>query len=121
MTNPTVSYSVNLDMETIQLPPVTDILVIARKLEQGKKGIMESFRFLAPDEFELIDIDDNKTEVEAILINKRILNRMPKSEILKVLEAHVFPNISYGEAVRVNFKVKLSFESITGEIDNGNR
>ncbi len=121
MPEPTVSYSVNLDMETIQLPPVTDILVIARKLEQGKKGIMESFRFLAPDEFELIDIDSESTEVEAILINKRILNRMPKKDVLKVLEKHVFPNVSYGEAVRVNFKVKITIDSIKGEIKDEDR
>jgi len=110
-------YSVNLEFESIKLPPVTDVLVLGKKYPQGKIGVMESFRFIAPDEFEMFDINDDYPNVEAILVNKKILGRLPISEIRSILGEYVFPHVSRGEAVRVNFTVKIAFEGIKGTIE----
>lgn len=115
MTMDKVKYSINLNMEPIKLPPVSDILVLARKHPQGKIGVMESFRFIAPDEFEMFDVNSEHPVVEAILVNKKILARVPKDVLLTVLAEHVFPYMSQGEAVKVDLNVKLTFENIKGE------
>lgn len=118
MNKPNRKYSVNLSFEAIKLPPVTDILVLARKHPQGKVGVMESFRFMAPDEFEMLEIGEDTDNVEAVLVNRKIANRMPVDEIVKILRQHVFPYVSRGEAIKVNFGVKLTFDSIEGELDS---
>jgi hypothetical protein len=107
-------YCVNLSFETIKLPPVTDILVLARKHPQGKNGVMESFKFIAPDEFEMFEIGE-ESHVEAVLINKKIMKKLPAQKIIEILKTNVFPYISEGEAVKVDFSVAISFNSILGE------
>jgi hypothetical protein len=112
MTTPQPKYTVSLSLEAIKLPPVSDILVLAKKHPQGKVGVMESFRFIAPDEFEMIDIDDEDETVEAVLVNKRILKRLPANEVIAILKTNVFPYVSRGEAVKVDFSVKLFWEGV---------
>lgn len=112
----TPTYSVNLRFEAIKLPPVTDILVLAKKHPHGKIGIMESFKFMAPDEFEMFDIGEESPEIEAVLINKRILKRMDATKVIAVLARYVFPYASSGEALKVTFDVRLAFENINGAI-----
>lgn len=112
-----ISYSVSLNFETIKLPPVSDILVLGIKHPQGKQGVMESFRFIAPDEFDMVEIDDDFHDiVDAVLINKKILKRLPADEIISILEKNVFPYMSKGEAIKVNLKVIMDFKNIQGEI-----
>lgn len=108
-------YNVSLAMEPIKLPPVQDVLVLAKKHPQGKIGVMESFRFTAPDEFEMIDIDDEDETVEAVLVSKRVLRRLPLEQLLRVLKQYVFPYISKGEAIKVDLTVRLSFDGIAGD------
>jgi len=110
-------YTVHLDFEAIKLPPVTDILVLGRKHPQGKLGVMESFKFIAPDEFDMVEVDDESVCVEAVLINKKILKRMPSSEVISILSQYVFPYVTRGEAIKVDFTVKLSFSAIKGELN----
>ena len=83
--------SVNLKFEAIKLPPVRDILVLGRKHPQGKNGVMESFKFIAPDEFEMFDIGDDVPTVEAILVNKKILKRLAIDKVISILKEYVFP------------------------------
>jgi len=110
-------FTVGLSFEPIKLPPVSDILVLAKRHPQGKVGVMESFRFIAPDEFEMVEVDGEiDGTVEAVLINKRILRRMPQAKVLEILAANVFPYVSKGEAVKVDFNLRVSFEKITGEL-----
>lgn len=113
---PTTQYSVTVALEPIKLPPVTDVLVLAKRHPQGKVGIMESFRFMAPDEFEFVDIDDPSVVVEAVLINRSILKRLPLEKVLEILERLVFPRVSEGEAVKVSFSTRLTFGPIEGEL-----
>ena len=54
-----MSYTANLDFETIKLPPVTDILVLGKKVPQGKQGILHSFELILPDTFVLHEINES--------------------------------------------------------------
>lgn len=105
------TYSINLSFEEIKLPPFQEILVVGKNSPQGKIGISKSFELLIPNGFEVIEnIDCDK--VEAVFVNKRIVKKMPIEKIIKILSEKVFPFISEGELIRVDFKVKISFNEI---------
>jgi len=103
---------VNMEFHAVKLPPVKDILVLGKKYPQGKVGIMECFRFIAPDEFEMFDIADPEEVAEAVVINKRILSRMPAEDVIATLKVHVFPYISPGEAINVNFDISIIVSNV---------
>ncbi len=110
----TAKYSINLSFEQIKLPPFEDILIVGSKTTQGKIGVSKAFEYLVPDEFDYIEIPDER--VEAIFVNKLILRKLDQEKIVKILTDNVFPYISSKEIIKVDFKVKLSFNAIEGNI-----
>jgi hypothetical protein len=108
-----LKYSIDLSFEEIRLPPFQDILILAKNSIQGKIGLAKSFELLIPNEFETIEIDDDK--VEAVFINKRIIRKVSREKVLSILRNKVFPFISEGELLRVSFKVNISFSAIETE------
>lgn len=108
-----VKYSINLSFEEIRLPPFEDILIIGSKCPQGKIGLAKSFQFLVPNEFDVFEIDNEV--VEAVFINKRILRKIDKDKVLNVLKEKVFPYVSECEILKVDFKLRIFYESIEGE------
>ena len=111
-------YVVNMEFFAVKLPPVRDILVLGKKYPQGKVGVMESFRFIAPDEFELFNVDDPDEVAEAVVINKRILKRMSADQVMSVLKEQVFPFISPGEAVNVDLDIRIRVDNLEIERDS---
>jgi hypothetical protein len=112
------SYSVDLDFEVIKLPPVTDILVLGKRIAHGKFGVLHSFELISPDVFSLIEIDQNTSDsVEAVILNKALLKKMPEQTILSILQRHVFPFVSNGEAVKVNFNIQIFRNNVKGVFD----
>lgn len=110
MKNNAVKYIVNLSFEEIKLPPFEEILVLGKNSPHGKQGISKSFDLLIPNGFEIIDSDHGN--VDCVFVNKRILSKMPKERILKILEANVFPYVSEKEILKVDFKVKISYNIV---------
>lgn len=102
---PKRKYSVQLSFEEIHLPPFDDILILGKKIPQGKHGVLKSFEFLLPNEFEVIEIDDEM--VEPIFIYKKVFKKMDKEDIIKILKDKVFPFMSEREVLKVNFKLKF--------------
>jgi hypothetical protein len=116
-----MSYTVNLDFEVIKLPPVTDILVLGKKVLQGKQGILHSFELILPDTFELHEISDAQyPQIDAVIINKAIAMKMPIQEVIHILKENVFPYVSRGETIKVNFGVHIFQKNIIGEIGDEN-
>jgi len=109
----TRKYSVQLSLEEIRLPPFEDILILGKKCPQGKIGVYKSFEFLVPNEFDVFEIDD--VIVDAVFINKRVLKKMDKDRIIKILKDKVFPFISECEMLKVDFKLKIFYDSIEGD------
>ena len=109
----TQKYSIQLSFEEIRLPPFEDILILGKKCPQGKIGVSKSFEFLVPNEFEIFEITD--ATVEAVFINKRVLKKMDKNKIIKILKNKVFPFISECEILKVDFKIKIFYDSIEGD------
>lgn len=109
------SYSVKMDFETVTLPPFKDILILAKKCPVGMSGITKCMGLMTPDGFDLVELDDSI--VEAIIINKQITKRLPLAEVLAILKAKVFPSISQGEIVKIDFHVKISYNRIEGFLE----
>ncbi|HEY4789375.1 MAG TPA: hypothetical protein VIH57_25165 [Bacteroidales bacterium] len=107
-------YTIQLSFEEIKLPPFDEILIIGKKCPQGKNGLYKSFEFLVPNEFEVFEV--NHDIVEAVYINRRLLNKISKDKIITILTEKVFPFISISEIVKVDFKLKITYDTI--ELDN---
>lgn len=103
-------FSISLSFEEVKLPPFRDMLVLGKRCPHGKAGVSQCLNLLAPEAFEMVEIDD--PTVEAVLINKRILKRMPVENIVEVLKEKVFPYITPGEVVRIDFNVRIYFNNI---------
>lgn len=108
--NISVSYSINLAFEQVSLPPFEDILVIGNGSEQGVKGLSKTFSYLAPDAFEAHTVAHEN--VEAVFINRNILKKIALEKILNILENRVFPFVSANEIIKVDFSVKVNYETI---------
>ena len=111
----TIKYTVSIEFEDVSLPPFKDILILGRSCPHGKHGIAQCFNLLAPDGFELIDLEDEA--VQAMLISKSLLKRIPAKKITEIIRNTVFPYISGGEIVKVDFRLKLSIENIEGTLE----
>jgi hypothetical protein len=103
-------YSIDLSFEEIKLPPFQEILVLGKNSEHGKVGIFKSFELLAPNGFEVIEVNDHA--VEAVFINKRILKKIDREHMLNILMQKVFPMVSEGEIVKVDVKVAIHHSGI---------
>lgn len=110
----TVKYSIKLTFQEIKLPPFDEILIIGKNSPHGKFGITKSFELLNPNGFDLIEIEDDK--VEAIFVNKRILAKLPGEKLIKILRERVFPFISEGELLKVDFEISISYSLTEEEI-----
>jgi len=114
-----ISYTVNLDFESIKLPPVTDILVLGKKVPQGKHGILHSFELILPDTFEMQEVNDPAyPQIDAVIVNKAILAKISMIEVVNILRGNVFRYVSRGETIKVNFGIQVFRKNITGEIVN---
>ncbi len=105
-------FSLQLSFEEIRLPPFEDILILGKKCPQGKIGVYKSFELLVPNEFEIFEIEDEI--VEAIFINKRVLKKLDKDNIIEILREKVFPYISESEILKVDFKLRIFYDSVEG-------
>lgn len=110
----TRQYNITLSYESVRLPPVTDMLILGKKYPHGKQGVLQAFKYIAPDEFHLVDVNEEDT-VEAVLIDKKILTRIPEEKIVSILKTYVFPNISEYEAIKVDLDIKVICSNIKGD------
>jgi hypothetical protein len=111
---PNRKFSVQLSFEEIRLPPFEDILILGKKCPQGRIGVYKSFELLVPNEFETFEIEDKV--VEAIFVSKRILRKLDKDKIIAILREKVFPYVSELEILKVDFKLRIYYDSVEGEL-----
>lgn len=110
MKTPDKKYLVKISFEEIKLPPFQEILILGTNCTQGKIGISKSCDLLLPNEFEMVELKEGN--VEALFINKKILVKMPIERVLNILREKVFPYVSEGELVKVDFRVSVSYDLI---------
>ena len=105
-----LKYAISINFEEIKLPPFQDILIVGRNCSQGKIGLTKSFEMLVPNGYESIETDDER--VELVFINKHILKKMTTLSVMNILEKNVFPFVSEGELIRVDFKINISIDNL---------
>ncbi len=119
MSTSETSFLVDLDFKVIKFPPVTDILVIGKKTPHGKFGVLNSFELISPDVFELIETgDDPSSNVEAVIINKNLLRKLPREAIMRILAENVFPFVCKGETMNVDMNIRLYRKDIEGRFND---
>lgn len=111
-----LKYTVDLSYREIRLPPVDDILVLAKYSSHGMIGISKSFELLVPNGFETIEVTDEK--IEAVFVNKRILSKVPLDVVLEILRERIFPFIAEGDILQVDFKVLITYPTFTHQEAN---
>jgi len=107
-------FSIQLSFEEIRLPPFEDILILGKKCPHGKNGVYKSFEFLIPNEFEAFEIENEN--IETVFISKRVLKKMDSNDIIKILKDKVFPYVSECEIMKVDFKLRIFYDSVEGEL-----
>ena len=110
-----MKFTLSISFEEISLPPFRDILILGKKCPQGKHGVVKCFNLLVPNGFEMIELDHEI--VEAVLVSKKILKRLPSEKIIDILRTRVFPRITRGEIIKVDFNIKMYFENIEVSIE----
>ena len=85
-------------------------MILAKNSPQGKIGLTKSIELLLPNGFELIEVEDDM--IEAVFVQKNILHKVPAEKVLRILCEFVFPSISEGELVKVDFNITMSIDNI---------
>lgn len=110
----TMKYSINLSFGEVKFPPFQEIFVLGKNAQQGKIGLSKSLELLAPDTFQLVDVQEDT--IEAIFVEKRLLRKLPAEKIIEILRVKVFPFVAEGELMRVDFKVNISYNNFEIEV-----
>lgn len=109
------SFKLSISFETVSLPPFKDIMLLGKKCPHGKAGVSKSLSLLAPDYFDLIEIHNDR--VEAMLVNKQLLSRIPVEKIIEILQENVFPYVKNYEIVKVDVDLKILVSDIEGTLE----
>ena len=108
-------YTISLSFQNVNLPPVTDILVLGRKYPHGKNGVLQAFKYIAPDEFECIEENDHKV-IGVIFVSKRILQKISSEDLMPIIKQYVYPYVSDDEAIKVDIDIVLAHKNIKGAV-----
>lgn len=108
-------FTVSLNFGAIKFPPFQDILLLSYRCPQGKEGVSTCLNLLEPEKFELVLV--NHPVIEAMLVNKAILKRMSAEKVVEILKDKVFPFVTNGECVKVDFNVRIYIDSIEGTME----
>ncbi len=109
----TPEYNIRLSFQNVNLPPATDILVLGRQYPHGKNGVLQAFKYIAPDEFECIEENDHDI-VSVVFVSRRILKKISIRDLRPLLQQYVYPYVSIDEAVKVDVDIVLIHKNIKG-------
>lgn len=107
------SISVSLSFEITALPPFSDILVLGKDCPLGMNGVGQCLDLLVPDGFSKFEVEDE--HVAAVIVNKNILQRLKADKIINILSKKVFPFVGASEIIKVDFSVKISYDTFLVE------
>lgn len=74
---------VNIRLSEFEIPPMQDILLVGKKAPIGPKAIRLMVDAVSPDQYEIIQLDNDI--FEAAVVKKSLLKLLPKEKLLSVI------------------------------------
>ena len=75
--------TISMELSTFEIPPAGDVLVLGKRSPMGSQAAKRMLDSVAPDQFELVQPEDNL--IEAILIKKCLFARTAKELLIKAI------------------------------------
>lgn len=113
-TQPSYNFNLSMKFVKIQFPDTGDILIVTERYPAGAQGISRSLSLAAPNDYKLIEVQHEI--VEALIVKKWVLKRLPAEKVVEMMEKQVFPFVGLGECVRVDVRVEIAVEGVEGAV-----
>ncbi|MCA9668421.1 MAG: hypothetical protein KC503_22675 [Myxococcales bacterium] len=96
-----------IDISRFRLPPVDSVLVIGRRAMIGPKAMAKAVEEMVPQAFELIAVDGD-SPVEALLVRKVHLRRLPRERLVPIMLRHVEGLMDEQDMLHVRLEIEVS-------------
>lgn len=107
---------VQMQIAIFKIPPCEDALVIGKKALIGKKAAKKMLDTCAPDQFELVEVDD--PVIEALLVKKECCKLVGRERLVQVILEEVAPLMEATGILQISLDAKL-IEARTIEVQSG--
>jgi hypothetical protein len=101
---------VKMKLRVFTVPPFNDALVIGKNAPIGSEAWRRALVLLQVAPFESIKIDDEV--VEEILIQKRIMKKIPRENLVAIVLKKVKPFMTPEEVIHLDIGVELSIDEV---------
>lgn len=97
--------SLRLRFSAAMLPPVRDALVLGHRAPVGESAVVRAMEAISPGEFELVEVDH--PVIEALLIRRRDLRKVPKEVLVAEIVTHAAPLMDAEDALHVTLDLEV--------------
>jgi len=98
--------SVELRLQRFHLPPVESALAVGKRAPIGPRALEKALVEIMPEQFERIDVDHEI--IEALLMNKSHLRRVPRERLVSLIVRHAERLMDATEILHVSMDIELS-------------
>lgn len=102
--------AVKMKLRVFMVPPINDALVIGKNAPIGSEAWRRALALLLVLPFESIKIEDDI--IEEILVQKRILRKIPQDRLIMLIYNKVKPFMSPEEVIHLDIHAELFTEDI---------
>jgi len=96
---------VRMRLRVFVVPPINDALVVGKNAPIGSEAWRRALALLHVYPFELIKLEDDI--IEEILVQTRILRKIPKEKLLALILKKVKPFMSAEEVIHLDIQAEL--------------
>ena len=97
-----------MTLNQFHLPPIQDALIIGKRTSVGAHSICKSFREMSPGMFQLIEVEH--PIVEAILVRKSDLRKLPEKELIGQLLHQSEQIMDQTDTIHVKITIEVTVE-----------
>ena len=101
----TKKVSVQMGISIFKIPPCEDILVIGKKAPIGKNAAMKMLECCAPDQFELIEVENSL--IDALVIKKGFTKLIGKNQLTKTIIEEVSSLMEEKSILHIGLEARL--------------
>lgn len=103
--------AVKMKLRVFMVPPINDALVIGKNAPIGSEAWRRALALLLVLPFVSIKIDDDEV-IEEILVQKRILKKIPQEKLVGMIFSKVKPFMSPEEVIHLDIHAELLVEEV---------